>query len=107
METARQGSAFWTHWLGEFGFFEALRMKGQEGPVPRTFEQMLESKFQIVGTPDSVAEQIQQLKDELDVEYIMFVMYGGITEHRRMLDTIRLFGEQVIPQFSGEVAAAA
>ena len=62
METARQGSAFWTHWLGEFGFFEALRMKGQEGPVPKTFEQMIKSGFQIVGTPDEVGEEIQRLQ---------------------------------------------
>ncbi|HEY7609249.1 MAG TPA: LLM class flavin-dependent oxidoreductase [Alphaproteobacteria bacterium] len=99
METARQGSAFWTHWLGEFGFFEALRMKGQEGSVPKTFEQMLKSGFEIVGTPDTVAKEIQRLKDELNVEYMIFIMYGGIVEQRRMLDTIRLFGEHVIPKF--------
>lgn len=99
METARQGSAFWTHWLGEFGFFEALRMKGQEGPVPKTFEQMVESGFQIVGTPDTVAAEIQKLKDELNVEYMIFIMYGGITEHKRMMESIRLFGEHVIPKF--------
>ncbi|MEJ8573576.1 LLM class flavin-dependent oxidoreductase [Microbaculum marinum] len=100
METARQGSAFWTHWLGEFGFFEALRMKGQEGPVPKTFEQMVESGFQLVGTPDDVGEQIQRLKEELNVEYLIFIMYGGITEHARMLETIQLFGEEVIPKFA-------
>ena len=99
METARQGSAFWTHWLGEFGFFEALRMKGQEGSVPKTFEQMVKSGFQIVGTPDKVGEEIGRLKEALDVEYIIFVMYGGITEHRRMLESIPLFGEKVIPHF--------
>lgn len=99
METARQGSVFWTHWLGEFGFFEALRMKGQEGPVPKTFEQMLESGFQLVGTPDDVAEQVARLRDELNVEYLLFIMYGGITEHARMMETIRLFGEEVIPRF--------
>src|SRR5262245_46297305 len=75
METARQGSAFWTHWLGEFGFFEALRMKGQEGPVPKTHEQMLKSGFDIVGTPDTVRAEIQRLKDELNVEYMIFIMY--------------------------------
>lgn len=107
METARQGSAFWTHWLGEFGFFEALRMKGQEGPVPKTFEQMIASGFQIVGTPDTVAEEIQRLKDELNVEYMIFVMYGGITEQKRMLESIRLFGEQVIPRFPDAVAGTA
>jgi len=98
METARQGSVFWTQWLGEFGFFEALRMPGQEGPVPKTFEQMLDSRFQLVGTPDSVGEQIERLRDELGVEYMIFIMYGGITEHHRMLESIRLFGEQVIPR---------
>lgn len=107
METARQGSVFWTHWLGEFGFFEALRMKGQEGPVPKTFEQMLESGFQIVGTPDTVGEQIQRLREETGVEYMVFIMYGGITEQRRMLDTIRLFGERVIPALQDKVAVDA
>jgi alkanesulfonate monooxygenase SsuD/methylene tetrahydromethanopterin reductase-like flavin-dependent oxidoreductase (luciferase family) len=36
----------------------------------------------------------------LDVEYIIFVMYGGITEQKRMLESIRLFGEKVIPKFA-------
>jgi alkanesulfonate monooxygenase SsuD/methylene tetrahydromethanopterin reductase-like flavin-dependent oxidoreductase (luciferase family) len=75
-------------------------MPGQEGPVPKTFEQLLESGFQIVGTPDEVGEQIQRLKEELNVEYLISIMYGGITEHERMLESIRLFGEQVIPAFS-------
>ena len=75
-------------------------MKGQEGPVPKTFEQMVKSGFQIVGTPDEVGEEIQRLKETLDVEYIIFIMYGGITEHRRMLESIRLFGEKVIPKFA-------
>jgi hypothetical protein len=35
-----------------------------------------------------------RLKETLDVEYIIFVMYGGVTEHRRMLESIRLFGEK-------------
>ena len=100
METARQGSAFWIHWLGEFGFFEALRMKGQEGPVPKTFEQMLKSGLQIVGTPDTVGEEIQRLKDTLNVDYMIFIMYAGMTEHKRMLESIQLFGEKVIPKFA-------
>jgi hypothetical protein len=27
-------------------------------------------------------------------------MYGGITEQKRMLESIRLFGEKVIPKFA-------
>ena len=105
METARQGSAFWTHWLGEFGFFEALRMKGQEGPVPKTFEQMLKSGFQIVGTPDEVGEEIQRLEGYAGRRIHHLHHVRGITEQKRMLESIRLFGEKVIPKFADAKAA--
>ena len=82
-------------------------MKGQEGAVPKTHEQMLKSGFDIVGTPDTVRKEIQRLKDELGVEYMIFIMYGGIVEQRRMLDTIRLFGEHVIPKFPDAAPASA
>jgi hypothetical protein len=81
-------------------------MKGQEGPVPKTHEQMLKSGFDIVGTPDVVEREIHRLKEELNVEYMIFIMYGGIVEQRRMLDTIRLFGEHVIPKFPDAAARA-
>ena len=74
-------------------------MKGQEGPVPKTFDQMLKSGLQIVGTPDEVGEEIQRLKDTLNVDYMIFIMYAGMTEHKRMLESIQLFGEKVIPKF--------
>jgi hypothetical protein len=33
------------------------------------------------------------------VEYIIFIMYGGIPECRHMLESIRPLGEKLIPQF--------
>jgi hypothetical protein len=44
------------------------------------------------------------LKEDLNVEYMIFVMYGGITEQKRMLESIRLFGEHVIPKFPDATA---
>jgi hypothetical protein len=38
---------------------------------------------------------------------MIFIMYGGIVEQRRMLDSIRLFGEHVIPKFPDAAPAAA
>nr|MDT0665757.1 LLM class flavin-dependent oxidoreductase [Micromonospora sp. DSM 115978] len=99
-ETARQGAVFTTDWLGEFGFFEAWRLPGQEGPVPRTVEQMVAAGALMVGTPDEVGEQIEKLRDETGVEYLVFTAAGGMTEHQRMLDMIQLFGEHVIPALS-------
>jgi alkanesulfonate monooxygenase SsuD/methylene tetrahydromethanopterin reductase-like flavin-dependent oxidoreductase (luciferase family) len=56
--------------------------------------------LQIVGTPDEVGEEIQRLKDELNVDYMIFIMYAGMTEHKRMMESIQLFGEKVIPKFA-------
>ena len=36
----------------------------------------------------------------LNVEYMIFIMYAGMTEHKRMLESIQLFGEKVIPKFA-------
>jgi alkanesulfonate monooxygenase SsuD/methylene tetrahydromethanopterin reductase-like flavin-dependent oxidoreductase (luciferase family) len=69
-------------------------MKGQEGPVPKTFEQMLKSGLQIVGTPDEVGEEIQRLKDTLNVDYMIFIMYAGMTEHKRMLESFSCSGRR-------------
>ncbi|MBL7497984.1 LLM class flavin-dependent oxidoreductase [Frankia sp. CNm7] len=99
-EAARQGAVMTTDWLGEFGFFEAWRLPGQEGPVPRTLEQMVAAGALLVGTPDEVGEQLEKLRDETGVEYVIFNAAGGMTEHQRMLDMIQLFGEHVIPALS-------
>jgi alkanesulfonate monooxygenase SsuD/methylene tetrahydromethanopterin reductase-like flavin-dependent oxidoreductase (luciferase family) len=105
LETARQNLAFMGDWLGEFGFWEAWRLPGQEGPVPRTLEQLLESGMMLAGTPDEVAEQVQRLHDELGVEYMIFIACAGSVTHQRMLDTIGLFGEHVIPRFQPAAVA--
>lgn len=99
-KTAEQSMAFMGDWLGEFGFFEAWRMPGQEGPVPRTLEQLVKSGAALVGTPDDVGEQVQRLRDELNVDYLVFVACAGAIDHPRMLNMIQLFGQHVIPAFS-------
>jgi len=94
--------AFTADWLGEFGFFEAWRLPGQEGPVPRTLEQVVKAGGALVGTPDEVGEQLQRLRDTTGVEYVVFVACGGAVDHARMLETIQLFGEHVIAASADE-----
>jgi alkanesulfonate monooxygenase SsuD/methylene tetrahydromethanopterin reductase-like flavin-dependent oxidoreductase (luciferase family) len=105
-EAARQSMAFTADWLGEFGFFEAWRLPGQEGPVPRTLEQVIAAKGMLVGTPDEVGEQLQELKETTGVEYVIFGANGGAVDHARMLEMIQLFGEHVIPEFAEEPVTA-
>lgn len=99
MRTAEQSMAFVGDWLGEFGFFEAWRLPGQQGPVPRTLAQLVESGAMVVGTPDDVGEQVQRLRDSLGVDYMVFIACAGAIDHPRMLETIQLFGDNVIDRF--------
>jgi alkanesulfonate monooxygenase SsuD/methylene tetrahydromethanopterin reductase-like flavin-dependent oxidoreductase (luciferase family) len=96
-QTAAQSMSFVADWLGEFGFFEAWRLPGQEGPVPRTLEQLVKSGAALVGTPDDVGEQIQRLHADLGVDYLILIACAGAIDHARMLTMIQLFGEHVIP----------
>lgn len=107
METARQSLAFVGEWLGEFGFFEAWRLPGQEGPVPRTLEQLIESGAMLVGTPDVVGQKVQELRDTFGIDYLILLACAGSVEHRRMLDNIGLFGEKVIPSFKSPIQTSA
>jgi alkanesulfonate monooxygenase SsuD/methylene tetrahydromethanopterin reductase-like flavin-dependent oxidoreductase (luciferase family) len=106
-ESARQAMAFTADWLGEFGFFEAWRLPGQEGPVPRTLEQAVAAGAMLVGTPDEVGEQVVRLREETGVEYVVFVACGGAVDHARMIETIQLFGEHVIPAMARREPATA
>jgi len=104
MVAAEQAMAFTADWLGEFGFFEAWRLPGQEGPVPRTLEQIIKAGGAIVGTPDEAGEQVQRLREQTGVEYLVFAACGGAVDHARMLEMIGEFGEHVIPSLTEPVA---
>jgi alkanesulfonate monooxygenase SsuD/methylene tetrahydromethanopterin reductase-like flavin-dependent oxidoreductase (luciferase family) len=54
----------------------------------------------LVGTPDDVGEQVERIRDELGVDYVVFIACAGAIDHQRMLDTIQLFGDNVIPRLA-------
>jgi alkanesulfonate monooxygenase SsuD/methylene tetrahydromethanopterin reductase-like flavin-dependent oxidoreductase (luciferase family) len=52
------------------------------------------------GTPAEVAERLQQLIAELDLSGMILEMNaGGLIPNERVLNSIRLFGEEVAPRF--------
>ena len=54
----------------------------------------------VYGTPAEVTERLQQLIDELDLSGVILEMNaGGLIPAERVLNSLRLFGEQVVPQF--------
>ena len=56
----------------------------------------------MAGTPQDCIEQLERYQQEYDVDYVImrFRLPGG-PERERVLDCLRLFGQEVLPQFHG------
>jgi hypothetical protein len=54
----------------------------------------------VYGTAAEVAERLHQLTDELDLSGVILEMNaGGQLPNERVLNSLRLFGKEVAPQF--------
>jgi hypothetical protein len=52
------------------------------------------------GTPGAVVERLGGLQEELGLDQVMFeVNFGSLIPHERQLQCLKLFTEEVIPQF--------
>ncbi|MDO8616478.1 MAG: LLM class flavin-dependent oxidoreductase [Dehalococcoidia bacterium] len=56
-------------------------------------------ELMLFGNPDSVAHKLKWVRDELGVRYVMCWMNMGGLEPERVLTSMRLFAEEVIPRF--------
>ena len=91
--------AGWPDYFAKFGFFEAFRFPGEEGPVPENYERMVESKFEMVGTVDDIKREFEAMVENTNLEWFGWYFDQGVMswdEQRRQLD---LFGE-VMAEFN-------
>jgi alkanesulfonate monooxygenase SsuD/methylene tetrahydromethanopterin reductase-like flavin-dependent oxidoreductase (luciferase family) len=75
--------------------YEQYKQFGESGLALREGRQEL----MLFGTPDSVARKIEWIRDELGVRYLMCWMNMGGLEHDKVLRSMRLFAEEVMPRF--------
>ena len=61
------------------------------------FEQ-LKQECQIAGSPDEVAEQLMSCRREFGTEFRWFTVYRTGMYLEQALETIRIFGERVVPR---------
>lgn len=61
-----------------------------------SFDELKQERL-IVGSPDEVAEQVMTYHQEFGAEFMWFTVYWPGMEPEWTLETIRLFGERVIP----------
>jgi alkanesulfonate monooxygenase SsuD/methylene tetrahydromethanopterin reductase-like flavin-dependent oxidoreductase (luciferase family) len=75
--------------------YENYREFGEAGRVVRENRQEL----MLFGNPDTVAKKIKWMRDELGVNYVMCWMNMGGLEHARVLKSMSLFANEVMPRF--------
>lgn len=63
-----------------------------------TDEELLERYF-VVGTPETCIERISALRDAMGIDHFNASFWFGDVEHRKVLNSMRLFHEEVMPAF--------
>lgn len=95
---AALGDAFVRYFSG-FCFFEGFRQLGETGPVPISFERMVEARFAIVGTVDQVKRQIAELREEVNPDWFGWYLDQGLMPEAQLRRQLDLFTQKVMPTF--------
>jgi len=88
----------WTGWHDHFGFNEALRRPGEEGPVPNTYESMVDRGFAIAGSVDTVAAKMEKMIETYGMEMIVPWIGVGPGPVDKLLRSNELLVEKVLPK---------
>jgi len=57
----------------------------------------------VVGKPDTVIRQIQQIKDAVGINHFNCSFWFGDLDQKRVLKSMELFAREVMPAFGEEV----
>jgi len=97
---AALGDAFVRYFSG-FGFFEGFRRPGETGPVPISFQRMVEARFAIVGTVDQVRCQIDELRKDVNPEWFGWYLDQGLMPLDQLQRQLDLFSQYIMPTMGG------
>lgn len=85
-------------WFRPFGFDRALY--SPEEAAAFTAQDMLERALALVGTPDTVSRQMEQVLAHGPVDYLFAWTYNALIPHDKLLRSLELFATKVLPNFS-------
>jgi alkanesulfonate monooxygenase SsuD/methylene tetrahydromethanopterin reductase-like flavin-dependent oxidoreductase (luciferase family) len=93
-----QGTGFIEYFSG-FGFFEAYRFPGETGPVPNTYERMVEAKYELVGTVDDIKRELDDLRKNSHIEWFGWYFDQGLMPWDECKRQLELFATKIMPEF--------
>lgn len=87
----------WDTYFGHFGFYEAFRLPGEEGPVPSEGEtlaqRMIKSDYLLIGTADQVREKVKKIQDRFHFEYWVLLWHIGLMDKAKSDQQLERFAE--------------
>jgi len=87
----------WETYFGKFGFYEAFRLPGEEGPVPKPgetlAERMIKSEYLLIGTADEVREKVRKIQDRFHFEYWVLLWHIGLMDVETSNEQLERFAE--------------
>lgn len=74
---------------------------GYQG-IAKGFDANIEetAKHTVLGSPETIVRRVENLRDALGVDTILWIVDGGSPDYGAMERTVRLFTEQVLPKLS-------
>jgi alkanesulfonate monooxygenase SsuD/methylene tetrahydromethanopterin reductase-like flavin-dependent oxidoreductase (luciferase family) len=88
----------WTSWHDHFGFNEALRRPGENGPIPNTYESMVERGYALAGSVDTVARKLEHIIKAYNMDMLVAWMGIGPGPVDKLLRSNELLVEKVLPK---------
>ena len=82
-----------TEWFAPFGFTQGLI-----DPISGETPDLLAEGLALVGSPDTVTRQLEQLLKRLPVNWLFAWTYNGLIPSPALLRSIELFATQVLPR---------
>jgi alkanesulfonate monooxygenase SsuD/methylene tetrahydromethanopterin reductase-like flavin-dependent oxidoreductase (luciferase family) len=100
VRTARPGHDEFWKFLGPYGWSRGYM--GPDGrPVPPglipTLEESMEQRTMLVGTPQDVAAQVQELRDLLGLEHLTIFPHLIGDPYKKAVEQMARFKEEVLP----------
>jgi alkanesulfonate monooxygenase SsuD/methylene tetrahydromethanopterin reductase-like flavin-dependent oxidoreductase (luciferase family) len=89
----------WKHIWGPYGFFETFRLPSDQGAVPITVERLIEAKSWLVGTPDDVRRQMDDLVENCNPDWFLQITDQGFTSLYEAKKQVELLGTKILPHY--------
>jgi alkanesulfonate monooxygenase SsuD/methylene tetrahydromethanopterin reductase-like flavin-dependent oxidoreductase (luciferase family) len=105
-DTDEEAMALWRHggafcgaaWFAPFGFWRGYTEPGREEMLSPP--ELQERGLILVGTPDSVSRQMEQMLKNTPIRWLFAWTYNGLTPHDKIMRSLELFYTKVLPRFS-------